>query len=70
MHYAIITNPVSGGLNPEQKRSALAEAAQILDAEIHGLDTRSAEEFRQCAEQLAGRCDVLVAAGGTERFPT
>jgi len=68
VHYAIITNPVSGGLDAEQKRSALAEAAKILGAEIHGLDTRSAEEFRRCAEQLAGRCDVLVAAGGDGTF--
>jgi len=68
MHYAIITNPVSGGLSPGQKRSALAKAAEILDAEIYGLDTRSVQEFGQCAEQLAGRCDVLVAAGGDGTF--
>jgi diacylglycerol kinase family enzyme len=68
MRFAILTNPVSGGMSPDQKRSALAEAAEILDAEIYGLDTRSAEEFRQCAEHLAGRCDVLVAAGGDGTF--
>ena len=68
MNYAIITNPVSGGLGAEQKRSALAEAARILKAEIHGLDTGSAEEFRECAEALAGRCDILVAAGGDGTF--
>ena len=68
MCYAIITNPVSGGLNADQKRFALAKAAEILEAEIFGLDTSSAEEFRQCARQLAGRCDVLVAAGGDGTF--
>ncbi len=68
MRYAIITNPVSGRLSAEQKRSALAEAAEILKAEIYGLDTRSVQEFGQCAEQLAGRCDVLVAAGGDGTF--
>jgi diacylglycerol kinase family enzyme len=68
MRFAILTNPASGGMGPAQKRSALAEAAKILDAEIYGLDTRSAEELRQCAEQLAGRCDVLVAAGGDGTF--
>ncbi len=68
MHYAIIANPVSGGLNAAQKHFALAKAAKVLDAEIYGLDTRSAEEFRLCAAQLADRCDVLVAAGGDGTF--
>lgn len=64
MHYAIITNPVSGGMTVEQKRSALARAAEILKADIHGLDTASAEDFTNCARDLAGRCEVLVVAGG------
>ncbi|MFH2218429.1 MAG: diacylglycerol kinase family protein [Pseudomonadota bacterium] len=64
MKYAIITNPVSGNLNVDQKRSRLAGAAKILNAEIHGLDTGSVDEFFQCARELAPRCDVLVAAGG------
>ena len=64
MHYAIITNPVSGGMTVEQKHSALARAAEILKADIHGLDTASAEEFSNCARDLASRCEVLVVAGG------
>lgn len=64
MRYAIITNPVSGKMSVDQKRSALAKAAEILNAEIHGLDTATPDDFRQCARQLASRCDVLVAAGG------
>ena len=64
MHYAIITNPVSGKMSADQKRSALAKAAEILNAEIHGLDTVTAEDFGQCAWDLASKCDVLVAAGG------
>ncbi|MGD8366790.1 MAG: diacylglycerol kinase family protein [Desulfobacterales bacterium] len=68
MRYAIITNPVSGGLSPGQKRFALANAARILGAKVHGLDTRSAEEFRRCAEAISGHCDVLVAAGGDGTF--
>ncbi len=68
MRYAIITNPVSGGLTPDQKRSALANAANILKSEIHGLNTTSAIEFRQCARDLAEQCDVLVAAGGDGTF--
>ena len=68
MRYAIITNPVSGELTPDQKRSALANAANILKAEIHGLNTTSATEFRQCARDLAEQCDVLVVAGGDGTF--
>jgi diacylglycerol kinase family enzyme len=64
MHYAIITNPVSGKMSTDQKRSALAKPAQILNAEIHGLETVTADDFGQCARELAGKCDVLVAAGG------
>jgi diacylglycerol kinase family enzyme len=64
MHYAIITNPVSGKMSADQKRSALAKPAQILNAEIYGLETVTADDFGQCARELAGKCDVLVAAGG------
>ena len=64
MKYAIIVNPVSGLTTPEQKRSALAPASAVLDAEIHGMDTTSPEELRQCARELSGQCDVLVVAGG------
>jgi diacylglycerol kinase family enzyme len=64
MHYAIITNPVSGGMTVGQKRSALEKAAEILKADIHGLDTASAGDFSNCAKDLASRCQVLVVAGG------
>jgi diacylglycerol kinase family enzyme len=62
--YAIITNPVSGLMSADQKRTILASAAEILDAEIYGLDTLSAKGFVQCAQELADHCDVLVTAGG------
>ena len=42
----------------------LAQAARILQAGVHGLDTTSREEFLACARDLAGKCDVLVVAGG------
>jgi diacylglycerol kinase family enzyme len=64
MYYAIITNPVSGKMSADQKRSALAKPAEILNAEIHGLETLTADDFAQCARELASKCDVLVAAGG------
>lgn len=68
IRYAIITNPVSGKMTVGQKRSALAKAAEILRADIHGLDTATPEDFRLCAHDLAGRCDVLVVAGGDGTF--
>jgi len=68
MRYAIITNPASGSLTVDRKRSELAKAAQILDAQIHGLDTGSARELAQCAQGLAARYDILVAAGGDGTF--
>lgn len=64
MRYAIIANPVSGKMNIDQKRSTLAKAARILDAEIHGMDTATADELCQCAQELVARCDILVVAGG------
>ena len=68
MRYAIISNPVSGRMTVDQKRSALAAAAAILDAQIHGLETRTVDEFAQCARELVTRCDVLVTAGGDGTF--
>ncbi len=64
MRYAIITNPASGRMDVDQKRVALAEAAEVLKAKIHGLDTTTAAELGQCARDLASRYDVIVAAGG------
>jgi diacylglycerol kinase (ATP) len=63
-HYEIIVNPASGNTTVDQKRHALAEAAAILNAGIHGLDTATPEDLSQCARQIADRCDILVIAGG------
>jgi len=68
MRYAIIANPASGRMTVDRKRSELAKAAQVLDAPIHGLDTGSAAEFARCAQELAVRYDLLVAAGGDGTF--
>lgn len=64
MRYTIITNPASGKMNANQKRSVLAEAAKVLDADICGMETRTVREFRQCAHEVAHHCDVIVVAGG------
>jgi diacylglycerol kinase family enzyme len=64
MRYSIITNPASGNLSVPRRRELLAQAARILQAGISGLDTTSKQEFLTCARDLAGKCDVLVVAGG------
>lgn len=64
MRYTIITNPAAGNMGIERKHTLLAEAAEILDAKIEGLDTKTVQDFRRCAKDLSTRCDVLVAAGG------
>ena len=64
MRYAIIANPASGKKSIAQKHSLLVRAAEILKAEIYGLDTTTSEDFCQCARELTDRCDVLVIAGG------
>jgi diacylglycerol kinase (ATP) len=64
MRYSIITNPASGNLSVLRRRSLLADAARILQAGVHGLDTTSKEEFLACVRSLAASCDVLVVAGG------
>lgn len=66
--YAILANPASGKTGIDRKRIRLNAAASILKAKIHGLDTGSAEDFNQCALELAPHCDVLVVAGGDGTF--
>ena len=68
MRYAIVTNPVAGKMSVAQKRSLLGEPAEILNAEICGLDTTTVEDFCQCVRELPSRCDVVVAAGGDGTF--
>lgn len=66
--YCIVANPVSGKLSADKRYALLKETAAVLAAEIHGLDTRSAEDFAQCARERAEQCDVLVVAGGDGTF--
>ena len=66
--YTILANPISGRTGIAAKQVLLQKAAAILNARIHGLDTGSPEEFRQCARELAPHCDVLVVAGGDGTF--
>jgi diacylglycerol kinase family enzyme len=60
----MITNPSSGNLRGTRRREILSCAQEILQADLHGLDTTSKEQFLACARDLAGKCDVLVVAGG------
>jgi diacylglycerol kinase (ATP) len=64
MRYTIITNPASGNLSLPRRRKLLTDASRILQAGVYGLDAGSKEQFVACASDLAGKCDVLVVAGG------
>jgi len=64
MRYAIITNPVSGRLNPGKKKKVLKKAAEILEAEVMGLGIGTREEFISLARETASSVDILVVAGG------
>ncbi len=66
--YCIVANPASGSIPLKNRQSELRRAAAILQAEIFGLDTGSAQELVQCAREQAGRCDVLIVAGGDGTF--
>ena len=68
MHYAIIANPVSGTLSRSGKKALLREASRVLDANVFGLDTRTAEELVECGQGLAPHYDILIVAGGDGTF--
>ena len=66
--YVILTNPVSGNMRVDQKLAALKEPAEILRADIHGLDTSKRYDLPQCARALAEEYEVIVVAGGDGTF--
>lgn len=64
LRYGIIANPASGNLSTVRRRALLRQAADILQAEVHGLEAACADELAQCAREQSQRCNVLVVAGG------
>lgn len=62
--FKIIANPAAGTLGIDQKFKLLEKAADILNANVYGLDTQTPEEFIRCAQDVATTCDILVIAGG------
>ena len=65
----MIVNPTAGPTNVERKRRTLEAVKKVLgECEIRGLDTRSREEFMQCATELAREVEVLIVAGGDGTF--
>jgi diacylglycerol kinase (ATP) len=66
--YVILTNPVSGNLKVSQKLAALKEPAEILEADIHGLDASRKYDLSRCARELVEEYDVIVVAGGDGTF--
>ncbi len=69
MKFGMIVNPTAGATNAARKAQALQAVQEVLgDCEIRGLDTRSREEFMQCAAELAREVEVLIVAGGDGTF--
>jgi len=68
MRYAILTNPVSGTMDVERKRSTLKAVSKVLGADIYGLETKTPDEFSSCATELSLLFDVIVVAGGDGTF--
>lgn len=64
MKFAILVNPVAGRMNLYEKLTAMQEVAVLLEAQIYGIRTGSADEFKRLAQRLATTYDVLVVAGG------
>jgi diacylglycerol kinase (ATP) len=69
MRFGMIVNPIAGTTNAARKAHALQAVMEVLgDCEMCGLDTRSREEFMQCATELARRVEVLIVVGGDGTF--
>ena len=68
LRYAILANPASGVLPMHKRQRLLKDAASVLQADIYGLDTTSAEALARCAREKSRECDVLVVAGGDGTF--
>ena len=69
MRFGMIVNPMAGAASAERKAQALHAIKEVLgDCEIRGEDTRSREEFMQCAVELAREVEVLIVAGGDGSF--
>ena len=66
MKYAIIANPVSGKLSPNRKYKLLKDLAALLGhgCSINGLETKSREDYIECAKSLENKADVLIIASG------
>lgn len=60
--YAVVANPNAG--NSEKALSAVEQLASQLSSSIFGLDTKNAEEFRECCRDVSRKSDVVVVAGG------
>nr|MBT4247513.1 hypothetical protein [Candidatus Woesearchaeota archaeon] len=64
MKIGLAMNPVSGGVDAYEKRFMAAGAAAVLNAPIIGLDTTSADDFKECITEAKKRLDCLVGIGG------
>jgi len=66
--FAIVANPAAGRMRRESSRDRVQAIARELDAPVLGLDSTSAEDFRNCVADVSRRCEVLLVAGGDGTF--
>lgn len=66
--YAIVANPAAGRMSREQTRDRLRAIGRQLNAPVLGLDSTSAEDFRDCVADVSRGCEVLLVAGGDGTF--
>lgn len=69
MKYGIMMNPVSGVYSLDKKRKFSKSFCKIFeDCVADGFDTKSKEEFCDCARDLSQKVDTLVVCGGDGTF--
>jgi diacylglycerol kinase family enzyme len=61
---SIICNPVSGKYNIDEKYELLTPISKHLKSEIHGLDTITKKEFKNCLKELTKQDNEICVAGG------
>jgi diacylglycerol kinase (ATP) len=70
MRYGIVINPTAGTTSRSTKRKLIKQALHVFGPEtpVVGWDSKSPEQLRGAARDLAGKVDVLVVAGGDGTF--
>jgi diacylglycerol kinase (ATP) len=70
VRFGIVANPKAGTTSLNRKLRILQQVRDILGdgCLLEGLDTKSKDEFAQCAVETAQKVDVLIVSGGDGTF--